>query len=201
MKTNIKELKIKKASNKINLETAQYSVSFKQIRETAESSRDCIYEIISLLKDNNDLLIEMDSSLFFLPVKERETFIKNCINEFRTLNLEYRYSKFTSNNTSLLGLILGKREIERHHLLLYLPHETWLRDEFRSILPIHGIRFYVIPEPLKADELFFEFYRMMDTDKLDYFPLIIFIPGAISHIGLNSKFFTIDDLKKKLRIE
>jgi len=194
-----RNIKVKKVSNEISLSTAQYSVSYKQKKETVENTRKSSYEIISALKDNSDLLIEMDSSLFFLPEKNRAGFIRDYMKKFKALELDYRYYNAPANSNSLKGFLMGDKTTERHQLLLYLPHEIWLTEEFRSILPIHGIRYYIIPEQLKPDDLFIKFYQMMDIDKLDYFPLIIFVPGTIPYIGLNSKFFTIDDIKKKLR--
>lgn len=194
-----KNIKLKQVNTDASLESAQISLTYKQ-QGSEEKARESSYEILSALKSDNDVIIELNSTLFNLPDKEKDSYFRKFVETIRSLDLEYRYRKVSVNTQSIFSFLFGQKTVQAHEILVYVPHEVWLTETFRSILPIYGARYYVTKEAAEADEILEEMYRMMDFDKLDFFKLIIFDAGTLSSMGINSSSLTIEDLKEMLGV-
>ncbi|HLV09764.1 MAG TPA: hypothetical protein VKY40_06120 [Halanaerobiales bacterium] len=199
MKSKNSGLKVKKISDEITLETAQYSIFYNQ-ENSKEKAREASYQIISNLKKKDDLIIEVNSNYFNLPEKKREDYFREIIENIRYLKLNYKYRKIPFNSTSIFGMKFNRKS-QTHQLISYIPHDIWLTEEFRSRLPIHGARYYITPGQVNPEKIIDEFEQMMDEEKLDFFPLIIFDAGTLSNIGINSKSISLEELKNRLTVK
>lgn len=194
-------IKLKKNKNDSNLDSAQFSLSYKQHKTKADIKKQS-YEIISALKGDNNLIIEMNSSLFSARV-DKDSHVKKFVNSIRDLNLDYRYNKVPAKGSpSFLSKIFGGDDNEyAHEILAFVPHNIWSTEDFENIIPLCGIRYYITKRTaldIGGEELLNEMSRMMDSEKLNYFKFIIFDGGRLANMGINSDHLSINDIKQRL---
>jgi hypothetical protein len=197
----LKDLKIrlKQVSNELSLNSAQYALTYRS-SGSEETARESSYQILSTLKDDHDLIIEINSAYFNLSNKKKEEYFHDFVNGIRTLDLVYKYRKVSVNSSSSFAFLFGNKTTQAHEIMIYVPNKVWLTEEFRSLSPIYNARYYITENNTQADEILEKMYQMMDTEKLEFFPLIIFDGGILSNMGINSKTYTLEDLEKKLGI-
>lgn len=197
------EIKLRKNKRDSKLSSAQFSLTYKQQKSKSEMKKQ-IYDIISTLKGKNDVLIEMNSSLFSVR-NEKNAYVKKFINSIRKLDLDYRYSKVPAkNNQSILSNFLGKEDNEHaHEILTFVPHDIWTTETFQKIIPLCGIRYYITKdtvEKIDGEELLNKMSRMMDSEKLDYFKFTVFDGGQLGNMGINSNHLSLNDIKQLLNL-
>lgn len=197
----MKDKKIKFKVNKSDggLNSPQFSISWKQ-PASEDDTKLSSYEILSALKGDNDILIEVNSSLFNAPVSERETCAMNFLESVRDLGLDYRYRKGTSQaSQSFISQLFGfNKNVQSHEILAYIPDKIWRTEGFYRVLPTYGARYYITREPVESSKILDDMSRMLDSEKLDYFKLTVFDSSIFSYMGLSSKTMTADDIKQAL---
>ncbi len=174
-------IKIKKNSKNADLNSAQYTLFFKSTDDTAN------YKVLSALIQDNDLIIEINSSRFMNTNIQKEEYFKEILEYLRSNDLDYTYSKVVDNsNQSIFGNIFNKNQTA-HQTIVYLPNKIWRSSSFRSIIPISGARYYILNTTNDKDILG-NMNQMMDNEILNYFQLIAFDPGLdkIQQMGINT---------------
>src|SRR5690554_1495315 len=163
------KVKIKQNNHKANLDSAQYTLTFKS------KDKEANYRILSALVQEDDLLIEIDSSWF--SNNKKEIYFKEILQYIRTNDLDYNYNKITNNDIqSIFGNLYNKNTVV-HKTIFYLPNNIWKSESFRSIIPINGARYYILNK--NNDEKILKYMgKMMDNEILDYFKLIVYDPGC-----------------------
>lgn len=197
--------KIKLTENKTNgsLDYARFSLSYGPSLPplSKEDPREESYKLLTLLKGDGDVIIEVNSLYLNIPEVKREPIVMEFLDHIKSLGLEYRYRKFTAErNQGLLAKLFGAKKIEAHELFVHVPHETWQKEEFKSILPIHGARYYMAKGSCGPAEALDGMYRMTDEEKLDFYELIVFDIGILGTMGINSGKLELGDLKQILGI-
>lgn len=195
------EISLRKNKDNSNLSSAQFSLTYQQHKLKSDQKKQS-YEIISALKGNQDVIIEMNSSLFSVH-NEKDSYVKKFINSIRELDLDYRYSKVPAKSSqSILSKLMGKGDNQHaHEILTFVPHNIWSTEDFQKIIPLCGIRYYITKdtaEDIKGEELLDKMSRMMDNEKLDYFKFTVFDGGQLGNMGINSKDLSINDIKQLL---
>lgn len=198
----IKDLKIKVKENKSDgsFSSPKFSISMKQ-SSSSDENRANSYEVLSALKGDSDIIIEVNSSLLNIPPWQRETYAKDFLYSVRELGLDYRYKKGVSQSSlSFLAQLFGfgKNNQSAHEILAYVPHSVWESENFYKILPIHGARYYVLKEPGDSSKILDQISNMLDEEKLDYFKFTVFDTSTFSYMGINGNNLTIDDIKRSL---
>ena len=200
---NLKSYKItvKKNKNNSKLNSAQFSLAYKQDKTKVEIKKQ-IYEIISAFKGSNNVLVEMNSSMFSIQ-SGKDLHVKRFINSIRKLDLDYRYNKIPANSDpSFFSRLMGKKDSEyAHEILTFVPHDIWVTKDFQDIVPLCGIRYYITKNDttdIEGEKLLNKMSKMMDCEKLDYFKVIIFDGGQLANMGINSHHLAINDIKELL---
>ncbi|HEX7712387.1 MAG TPA: hypothetical protein VF531_00065 [Bacillota bacterium] len=179
-------------------------------QDSGAVNRPAAYAIISRLKGQSDLFLEIKSELLNLPPGNRGVAGVSFLETVQRLGLDYRHRKQTGpQNTRVFGIeiSLGKHTIEEHDILAYLPDSIWRREDFYSCLPLYGARYYVPASPLDASTL--DASSILDQlwqgeiapqTQLEVFRWIGFDCINFGQMGLLSNSLTLQDLKKTLEI-
>lgn len=194
-------------------------------QNTGAANRSASYAIISRLKEQSDLFLEIKSELLNLPPGERGAAGFSFLETVRRFGLDYRHRKRTSpKNTRVFGIEItfGKHTIEEHDILAYLPDSIWRREDFYSWLPLYGVRYYVpaaaldgtaagvaSPGALTRDASRLDVSSVLDRlwqeeidpeTQLKIFRWIGFDCINFGQMGISSNSLTLQDLKRILEI-
>jgi len=198
MSLDMKKLKIRENKTDGGLNFARFALTYK-VPDTQEQCRQNSFNIISLLKSGNDVIIEINSSLFNVSENRREEIVMGFIDDIRSLGLEYRYRKVAATGSqSFLSALFGKKNNQAHEVLVYVPHNVWQQESFKSAIPLYGARYYVVNGSLEAGKALEDMYRMMDFEKLQFFKLVVFDAGLLGSMGINSQTLQMEDIKRLL---
>ncbi|MGI6776830.1 MAG: hypothetical protein ACOX7R_02015 [Acetivibrionales bacterium] len=200
----LEEYKLKFSSRKGggSLDSPQFSLSYRANNEAINSRAS--YEILSKLIGDNDVVIEVNSSLTNTTKTESEDRTFHFLSEVRNRALDYSYRKVPSSaRQSFLSMIFGggKKNAEAHEIMAYIPEKVWKEETFLSVLPVYGARYYVMKSPEEGDKVINELCRMLDSEKIDYFKLIVFDVASFGQMGIVSNYLTADDIKGTLGIK
>lgn len=196
------KIKLTDTGNREKLNNPQFSISYwikpGQPRETAS------YDMLSVLKGNNDVLMEVNSSLTFKLNNREKNSPDNILRDIRDLNLQYSYRKihYPQRQNAFSFLMGGKKEEqEGAEILVYIPNEIWINQNFYKILPDYGVRYYIMKNSEDAQKVLDNMTKMTDNEKLEYFKLIIFHVASINQMGITSNFLNIENIKELLKID
>jgi hypothetical protein len=185
-----------------NPDAPQYSISY---RVKSQPDIKQSYEIISHLKENNDVIIELNSSLSSLTRNRNNDYWSDFLNNIRELGLSYNYRKVPSaTKPSILEFIFSRGKTsnnEAHEIITYVPDDVWKVNSFINILPPYGAKYYVVKEPEDGSSLINALTQMTDDEKARYFRIIIFDVPAFGNMGINSNYLKASDIKSMLGID
>jgi hypothetical protein len=173
----------------------QLSLNFKPINKS--------YDILSVLKGNNDLVIEVNSSLFFGPSEENEKLVNHLLDKIKNMGLYHTYRKMPvpAKQSFITQLFSGgNKMIDAHEILAYIPGSAWSDEAFRQILQDYMIRFYVLEKSNDPEELISKISGMSDSEKKQYFKLIIFIAPQFNQMGITGDHLSEQDIRRMLGI-
>jgi len=191
------KFKLIKNTCKDNPNTPQYSLIYSQKKE---SDLKTSYEIISLLKENNDIIIEVDTSLI-IQSKSNKFNYEDFISDIKKMNLQYSYRKTQSQKQDILSALFGfKRNVDEHIITVYVPDSVWREEEFRKIIPDCGIRYYIMKGSDDARKVLDNMNNMIDKEKNNYFLYLIYDASEFCQMGISSNYYGYDDIKRILEI-
>ncbi|MGI6124097.1 MAG: hypothetical protein ACOYIG_07900 [Acetivibrionales bacterium] len=178
----------------------QFSLSYKA--EDNESNSINSYEILSALKENHDVVLEINTSLLFEPQRSLKFSPEEFLEKIRNLDLEYSCRKCPSQVkqdffSSLFG---GKKTVDCYEINVYVPDAVWKSQTIRDILPTGGVRYYIKNQPDAPRKVLDEMNRMTDKEKFNYFHYVIFDVVEYNQMGISSNHYGINDIKKVLGI-
>lgn len=193
---------IKLKDNKIRgrLDTAQYTLTYRPEKGRRESAA-VSHAILSALKGEGDVLLEINTSLMYDPGMPHEDLIYKCIDAAKRLELEYRYSKVpSSSRPSLFERFLTKKPGDAHDLLVRIPAQSWEDEGLLDLILAYGARYYMGWDSSGSENPLDSCLNMMDREKLDRFRIIAFDIGIMGHMGINSAALEPAEVKKLLGI-
>lgn len=179
----------------------QFSIAYPNLK-TNEATRQNIHKIISAIKSNSDLVIEISSSMLVLSPAERDIYALDFLNAVKDMHLDYIYRKVpVSGGGSIIAQLFGKKNSDySHEILVRVPNEVWNSESFLSVLSIHGSKYYVIDKVPEGRTYLEEMQNMTDDEKTNLAKIIIFDVGSYGTMGLFTKSMTEDEIKGKLGI-
>jgi len=188
-------LKLTKLDNN-NSSAPQFSLTY-SVKKTL--SIEAGYDILSRLKGDNDLIVEVSGSIILgnaSPNKVTSDFLRNT----RGLNLEFEAKqKEIPSRFSIFGIPLLNQKTEViDEIFAYIPNEAW--NKFMSFMPVHGARYYITPKPENPKELIGKTIRMTERERAENFDLTVYHAASLCQFGLWSAIYGEDDLKKILGI-
>jgi len=194
--SEIKLTKNKNSNRGSNL--PQYTLSYPILNE--ENARNYAHKIISALKSDSGVVMEISSSMLLNAHSARENYAMKFLDIAKNMNLDYIYRKVpSSEGNPILSLILGKKNSSfAHEILIRIPNDIWNSSDFISSLSTYGAKYYIIDKVPEGKEFLEELYNMTDDEKNNLAKMIIFDIGTHGAMGIFTKSMTEDEIKKKL---
>lgn len=193
--------KIKLVDNKAkaNSGVPQFTLSYNAENRNSQSS--ISYEIITLLKEGNDIVIEIDTSLILQSKKSKKFIPEDFISEIKKLNLEYSYKKSQSQKQDFFSTLFGMKKTEEEHVVtVYVPDNVWRNEALKKILPDCGVRYLIKKDTDEARKVLDEMNLLLDNERNNYFSYVIFDVSEFNQMGITSSHYGFEDIKKILGI-
>ncbi|QNU68241.1 hypothetical protein EHE19_007430 [Ruminiclostridium herbifermentans] len=143
------------------------------------------YEIVSSLKAENDIIIEINCSFLKLSEKESKLLLSRLTNELDNFGVLYKKRKvLVHTRRTMLSISLKTEVIEGFELFAVIPDEVWKNEIFRSIIPNMGVRYY-LPTSIKDVNLD-EFIDLEEDERISQCNLVIFDYILSGSMGINT---------------
>ncbi|HHV98144.1 MAG TPA: hypothetical protein GXX36_00990 [Clostridiaceae bacterium] len=192
------EIKLTKNKSSRESNTPQFTLSYPILIEA--KARNFAHKIISALKSDSDIVMEISSSMLIISPAERENYAMKFIDVAKNMNLDYIYRKVpSSEGNPLLALILGRKNTSfAHEILIRVPNDVWNSSDFISSLSTYGAKYYIIDKAPEGKEFLEDLQNMTDEEKNNLAKMIIFDIGSHGAMGIFTKTATEEEIKKKL---
>ncbi|NLX64763.1 MAG: hypothetical protein GX022_08345 [Clostridiaceae bacterium] len=191
------KLKHIKNTDRNNINTPQYSLIYSQKKGSDIKTS---YEIISLLKENNDIIVEVDTSLIIQSKRNKFNY-EDFISDIKKMNLQYSYKKTQYQRQDILSALFGfKRTEDEHVVTIYVPDSVWKEEDFKKIIPDCGVRYYVMKGSDDARKVLDNINIMTDREKNSYFLYLIYDASEFCQMGISSNYYGYADIKRILEI-
>ncbi len=193
---------LKENKNSKDINEARYFLSY-QIRNMDEIKKQLSINILSLLKGNSDVIIEVKSSLLNMPINLRENCAQDFLKSVKNLGLSFRSRKVVNKNRDFFSNLLnfGMIDKELSEILVYIPDELWNNDEFIKILPKYGIRYYLLKNSGNNLNVLDDIFngQIPDGNMLDIFGMIIYDCSSFCQMGINTNKLNYKELKDLIK--
>jgi hypothetical protein len=159
------------------------------------------YKLISSLKQQHDLIIEIDSTLTNLPsTSETETAALNALTSFQAMGIDIRHQQSeVKDSKGLFGIFNLNKTYTAHRILAYIPDNVWQDNQFALLLPHYGARYYICKENVDANKMLEDLYsgKLTEEEKVAQLSFIIYDCSDFAQMGIKTV-SSKDDLLKLL---
>ncbi len=188
------KLKISENTNKRDPMISKFTISYSGKKmDNSEVS----YEIISALKEERDLVIELNSSLLNMEEHGKKSLLESFTVQLDKLGIEYKNKKLMVNSRrTFLSIFLSARQVEGFKLFAHIPNEIWNDREFRKIIPVYGLRYY-LPER-ESENNFNAFLDLDEEERYELCSMVIFDYTVLGSMGINAERLTKSDVEELL---
>lgn len=194
MSINIKKIKIQK--NKAGIDIPNFLIRYDYMA-TNKGKKQASYEIISLLKQKRDIIIQVKTELLTMVKSNREDYYLEFIKQINKLGLNYRNKKLPPSKRNLFSFEFLEKQTSNYESFIHVPNSTWENEEFFNLIPIYGVKYYFIDDNIDINKILDDLHNYIidDNELSDFFKLIIFDCATLGHMGVYSKYLSIDNLK------
>ena len=142
-----------------------FSLTYGRNKSSPEN-RELSYQILSAFKQEQIVLLEIDSSLFLMSKpQESEIQIEALIKDLSQLGIQYQRQTFQFNQPrGLLGSLGIHKTTPGHRIFALIDNETWRKNEFKSYLPENGARYYICKDAIDEQKVFEDLSSSRLTD-------------------------------------
>lgn len=192
-------IKIKENKGGGSPDAPRFTLFYNQ-KGSLQEAQQFSYSLLSRLRGDSDVIMELNSDLFVSNGKNKSDIIQSYVEYARKQGLSYRYRKLPSaGGKSFFEKLLSQQKIqEAHELVMHIPSGTWASEGFSSCINTGGARYYFTGTAEIPDDLPDEMSKMTDTDKLDFFKMIVFDLCIMGNMGINTRSMELNDLKNLL---
>lgn len=196
MKENIK-LKISDITEDKNSNISKFSIAYSAKKmDNSQVS----YQIISTLKAQTNIIIEVNSSLINASEYDIKYLLTELIEAFDTLGLQYVKKKISvSAKRTILSIARESKQVEGFECYVLIPDEIWRDPKIQEIIPNVGIRYY-LPKTNFDDNLG-NFMNLDDEEKYNLCKMVIFDHIYLGSMGINTSIYTKKDLQEIFTID
>ncbi len=189
MDKNIK-IKVSDNTSKKDSEVADFSIAYssRKIDKAIVS-----YQIISTLKAEDNMIIEINSSLLSLSENEKRNLISWLRDSLEKMGIEF-IDKKTSvmASRSILSIAVQSKKVEGFELFIYVPHDVWCNQEFIKIIPKFGVSYYLLKSYNESN--LDTFVKFDEDEKLEQCKMVIFDHIFLGSMGINTSILKKDDI-------
>jgi hypothetical protein len=191
-----KIIRLKENSTKDSLETARFFLNYKQSK-IPEDAKKVSHEILSVLKGDSDVIMEINTNLLFSSPKPGSEIVQNFIEFAKDNSLDYKFRKIpATTNQNIMSKLFAPKKQEAQELIIFIPSPAWHSNSFGSILNLYGTKYHFLDNP--APSILDDLLAMSDPEKLDSCKFIVFDLGLLGNMGINTKKYNLSELKKLL---
>jgi hypothetical protein len=154
-------------------------------------------EIISALKADSDIILEVNSEYHNLNENENTALATKLTGAYERMNVEYRKKKIVvDSRRSILSFAIKSEKVEGFQLFAYITDEIWCEQEFKKLIPDIVVKYYI----LKPDsEINLDAFIASDEqEKLDLCTMEIFDLKSLGSMGINTSMLKKEDISGML---
>lgn len=156
------------------------------------------YEIISALKEDKDMIIELNSSLLNLDGQGKTLMLERFTGQLDRLGVEYKNKKVMVNTRRvILSISLDSRQIEGFELYAHIPDGIWKAQEFKKTVPEMGVRYYIVEK--NSESNLDAFAAMNEEERHKMCSMVIFDHMSLGSMGINAARLTKHDIDELLK--
>lgn len=195
------KLKIKENKVKGDAHAPRFIVNYTESKSNSVGSRNISYEILTRLNENNDIFIEVNSSLINIPESQRENEVIEFIKSIKDMNLKYRYRKLPSSKSgNVFSKLVNRASNSDHEVLVHIPKDVWVQDYLKTKLLKNGCRYYLLKKDVDPSNILDDMFngQLLDEDKNKLFKYIIFDCSNLCQMGIIENGVTLEELQKAL---
>lgn len=183
MDKNIK-IKLAEVDTSKNPQASRFSLAY---RARKMDNSQVSYEILSKLKAQADMILEVNSSLLNLSEKENKELFSKLVDALEKMNIEYRNKKIKVNaKRSVLSISVSSKEIEGFELLALISDKAWRDEATKKIIPQIGVRYYILEAGTQISPD--SFANLDEEEKNKLCKMIIFDHILFGCMGINTAY-------------
>ena len=183
MDKNIK-IKIAEIDTIKNPQASKFSLAYRGRRK---DSSQVSYEILSKLKAQDDMILEVNSSLLNLSEKENKELLSKLAKSLEKMNIEYTSKKIRVNaKRSILSIAVSSKEIDGFELFAYIPDNAWRDEVIKEFIPQIGVRYYILEPGSQINPDSFAILDEEEKNKLC--TMVIFDHILFGCMGINTSY-------------
>lgn len=177
-------------------DTPPYSLLYKN---RSERACDVSHAILSALIGDHDVIIEVSSDLVSGTKSSGQGLVARFAEEVSAYPVTCRQREVPSGRKmALMGFSIDRSKKDKsREAAVYVPNAAWRQEGFAGVLPLYGVRYYVLREPM-ADMAAERVWTAIEEVKAELFSLILFDVASIGQIGVTPYGVGEEDLKRML---
>jgi hypothetical protein len=149
------------------------------------------HQIISSLKQGNDMILEIDSQLTSLPTQsESQDAFTELLNNLANLGVDYQDKQSKVKETkNFLGIPISSNKLfVTHRIIALISDKLWHEEHFQKIIPHFGVRYYIAKENTDLQKLIevLQSSEINEDEKKDKFAFIIYDCIAFGQMGVKT---------------
>lgn len=196
-------IKIRENKSASDVSSARYYISYAG-KGNNTVQRDKSFELLSKLKGNRDILIELKSSLLSMDIYHREKCAIDFLRGVKDLGLSFRSRKVPSKESSSILtklFTLGQAPKDSYEIIAHVPAATWNDPIFKALIPYNGVMYYVCKEDSDPQKLMDDIFngQVFDEEKLELFEVFVYDCIGFEQMGIFTNKMDKIDIERKLK--
>ncbi|AEY65469.1 hypothetical protein [Clostridium sp. BNL1100] len=137
-----KSIKLKISENKkVKGAISDFTISYSSKNPNNKSASN---KIISALKGNENIIIEIDSSLMTLDEDKKNYLLGRLTAALERMSLNYIINKvYYDKKRSFLSVPIESKKVEGLEIYVFADDNIWGNEEFTDVIPEYGVRYYI----------------------------------------------------------
>lgn len=196
-------IKIRENKDANGINSARFYISYSG-KGNSDAHRKKSFEIISKLKGDREMFIELKSSLLSMDIYKREKCATDFLKSVKDLGLNFRSRKVPSKESmSFLAKLftMGAAPKDSYEIISHIPSSTWNDYSFKEIIPYYGVFYYICKESPDAVKLMEDLFngQVLDEEKLDLFEFFIYDCIDFGQMGVFTNGLDISGIEQLLK--
>ena len=136
-----KSIKIKLSENKKTKGAlSDFTISYSSKKPDNKSASN---KIISALKGNENIIIEIDSSLMTLDEEKKNYLLGRLTDALEKMSLNYIINNVHyDKKRSFLSVPIESKKVEGLKIYVFADDNLWGNEQFTDVIPEYGVRYY-----------------------------------------------------------
>ncbi len=189
------KIKLSNITNKNNTGVSSFSLVYSGKKlENPEVS----YQIISALKTETFLLLELNSTLLNMGTNDKMILSSEFKENLRNLGIEFISKKIMDNEKRrVLSISLEGKKVEGFEIYALIPNEIWCEQDFKKAIPQGGVRYYLPFE--NSESNLTAFVDLDEEEKLKLSKMVIFDHILLASMGITTTHLSKTDIDQLLK--